>query len=456
MEILNGHSPYISVVASYQYESDGRTLNTEDEPDRVKHLLRVVERTGARFGITGSISIDKNNFDLVMNLTEFPGTSHIKSVKKSGILDLLPMMVQEAITEIVTEIIVSIHPSKTDSIHPIPAPMPGELRALASAFSDELDIGPKQRVEMYQTLWMNNSNYTSLATRYLQSLMILGDEETTRTTLPYLLSIEPPTVTFDAYRSLVNIMTSPDGINHESMGNIKKLVRSNPNLIIAWLVLDNAYSSENVMYRDDDQGMTYVVSPAIDHHHGYASAIVLSMETIKRWPGYYRNWWGLSYNLLNYAGLVRGTEYWHDIPEETKKRYKKIMAIADDCLNQAMKRHPAQAPLYINKIIVDANRGRDWRPSFRTAAKLRPHDISIYKTAFNYSRPQWGGTKNDMREVYALATKNNPNASWPKQLRDAWAPEIKPIIDLSSTWLIIITVSCLLLFYWQWKKRDQA
>jgi len=173
---------------------------------------------------------------------------------------------------------------------------------------------------------------------------------------------------------------------------------------------------------------------------------------VRRWPNYYRAWWGLSYSLRSYAGLVRGAGYARNIPAAQKDRYHEIMVAAEACLSEAMRRHPAQGALYVNRIAFEVESGREWMSTFRLAAQIDPHSRRLYQTAFNYGRPQWGGTKDTLREIYATAKSNNPDADWPRQLRDAWAPEIKPLIDLDNPWTLAgLAIIALLLALTGWR-----
>jgi hypothetical protein len=181
---------------------------------------------------------------------------------------------------------------------------------------------------------------------------------------------------------------------------------------------------------------------------------------VQRWPNHYRTWWSLSYALKAYAGLVRGTAYWKNVPEESRKRYKAITSIAEECLNNAIRLHPQNGQLLEMMIEFDTHAGRDWMATFRKSASLQPHQFSLYQTAFNYARPQWGGTRDQMREIYETAVNNNPDENWPTTLRDAWASEIKPIIDFRNRWVrTAIGVSLivgLLFAWWRWRANGLA
>ena len=54
---------------------------------------------------------------------------------------------------------------------------------------------------------------------------------------------------------------------------------------------------------------------------------------------------------------------------------------------------------------------------FYKAVELAPHDSSVYRAGMNFSQPQWGGSEEAVKKIWDLAVKNNPDASWPEDLR---------------------------------------
>jgi hypothetical protein len=250
------------------------------------------------------------------------------------------------------------------------------------------------------------------------------------------------------------------GIDPDSISALTRLLNEYPNDLGVWHALNQAYINEEVMYREDERGMIWSISPAIDHHQGYAKAIVLALAYVRRWPNYYHGWWDLSSNLSSYASLVRGTKYWSSVPEAARVRYKNITEVSEYCLSEAIKRHPMQGRMYAAMIQFDVHNGRDWMATFRKAAGLDPHRLSIYRTAFNYARPQWGGSTSDMSEIYRLAKKNNPDEEWPRQLRDAWAKEIKPLVDFDNPRIkygsAVLFVSFVVFGVWLYQRRRSS
>ena len=274
--------------------------------------------------------------------------------------------------------------------------------------------------------------------------------------IPNVLNGSELSLTAKTYGYLMQSETASTGIDPDAVAKLTQLVLANPNSIGTWRALGNAYINENVM-NPERQGC-YTCVPAIDHHAGYAKAIVLALEVVRRWPDNYRSWWGLSYSVYWYASLVRGRDYWKDVTEPRRIRFKELMAVADDCSFEAIHRHPDHATLYANRIPFDVNSGRDRMSSFQRAAALAPHSRYVYRMAFGYARPQWGGSMDDLREIYDVARRNNPGEDWPRQLRNASAPEAKPFLDFDNPWvrngLVAMVVMVLLLGIWRpWSQR---
>ncbi len=449
MEAANGAWRDLAVVPSYQFNSDAATQFRDVTATRRYTLARVAARTGASYGLTGSVRVQNGQFDLTLELLEFPGGRTLDSRKQSGAMADLPGETYQLADTLLGKI-----NGRGDSFQAnnMLAPKLAELAALLDAYTQTLNLNNSKSLAVYEKLWRDHRQSLPLSAAYLVELASYGKAAKIREDLPGLTISTGNVGTMEVYAQLLRSRNTPTGIDADAVARLTKALALNPNNISAWLALSNAYSGEQVMYQEDIRGMRSVISPAIDHHLGHASAVSVALEAVERWPNHYRTWWALSYALQNYAGLVRGTAYWKNVPEESRIRYSAIMQIADDCLSKALARHPEQGYLYEMKIDLDSHAGRNWMTSFQRAAELIPHSRSLYQTAFNYARPQWGGTRDDMREIYKTALENNPDANWPTELRDAWASEIKPWIDFSRLWVRICAAVLLpLALVWAWR-----
>ncbi len=453
MEGANGAWRDLAVVPPYQYNTDADIERGSEANDRRASLIRVAKRTGANFGLTGFIKVERGNFDVQFELLEFP-SGRTKAVRSSnGPITDLPT----SITKLAHEMFNLAAQGEASETRNIPIPTLVEIEALATTLTRTRTLQGPARVKFYETLWRENRQSSALAAAYLVALSSHEKSGKVREALPAITAAAPAFGTVEVYGQLQRSQYSRLGVDTDAVQRLIKVLAENPNNISAWLALSNAYIGEQVMYQEDSRGMRSVISPAIDHHLGYANGVAIALEAVRRWPNHHRTWWSLSYSLSAYAGLVRGTAYWKNVPDESRKRYKAIMSIAEECLNNAIKLHPQNGQLFELMIEFDVHAGRDWMNSFRKSAALQPHQFTLYQTAFNYARPQWGGTRDEMREIYETALKNNSNEKWPTTLRDAWASEIKPMIDFRNRWVQItaaVSLSVILIFAWQrWRSN---
>jgi tetratricopeptide (TPR) repeat protein len=453
MEGANGAWRDLAVVPSYQYNFDAATGNHSDADDRRGTLIRVAKRTGASVGLTGFIKVESGNFDVQFEMLEFPG-GRTKAVRRlNGAIADLP----ESIATLAQEMFTLAAPNDIGQTRNIVTPTLAEVEVLANTLTRTRIFQGSKRVKFYETLWRENRQSSALAGAYLVALGAHEKSGKVREALPAITAAAPSFGTVEVYGQLQRSQYSRTGVDADALQRLANVLAANPNNISAWLALSNAYIGEQVMYQEDSRGMRSVISPAIDHHLGYANGVAIALEAVQRWPNHYRTWWSLSYALEAYAGLVRGTAYWKNVPDESRQRYTAIMSIAEECLGKAIKLHPQNGQLFAMMIQFDKHAGRDWMSSFRKSAALQPHDYTLYQTAFNYARPQWGGTRDQMREIYQLAVENNPDESWPTTLRDAWASEIKPLIDFKNRWVRIIAavgLGVMLLLVWQrWRSN---
>jgi len=456
MEAANGAYSEFAIVPSYQYRSDGRGEAEDAGTNRRDQLARVAARTGARLGITGTIGVRDGRFDLSLELLEYPSDRRVASRQKSGELSALSATIPTLTQELLAEAVAAVYPAGTQTAGTIAAPAPGEFEALASGFAKAKRLSADEGFGVVEALRREHPNFASVATLYLAALEASGSAAQVRAKVPTLLVNGARTLTSETYGYLLESQNAEIGIDPEAVSKLTQLVLANPTSFATWLALSNAYIGENVLYREQ-KGCRTCPQP-VDHHLGYAKAIVLASEVVRRWPDHYRGWWALSYSLWWYASLVRGTAHWRDVPEEQRRRFQDLMAVADDCLAEAIRRHPYQAALYVNRLPFDVENGRDRMSTFRRAAELDPHSRRLYQIAFNYARPQWGGSLDDLREIYDVAKQNNPDADWPREVRNASAPEIKPFIDWDAPWirrgLAIFVLLLLVAGLWQfWRQR---
>jgi hypothetical protein len=452
----DGAFPELSIIPSYHYKWDSLS-NSGQGQSRRSALLLAAKRTGAKYGITGRVFVAEQEFELTIELLEFPKAEIKQSATKRGQLSALPGTLHELATAFFSAAVVGSTGAPTTGT--MPPQRLTELESLAKLFGKSKTMDRESRMLASEQLWRGDPQSTSLLIEYLLSFQLPRDSEKLESVLRPISSKAVDQNAAMIWAQLQRSQYSETGIDSSAILKLTQTVRSNQANLGALFALSAAYKSEKVMYKDDAKGARYIISGPVDHHAGYANAIALSLEQLRRYPDHYRSWWQLSDSVHRYAALVRGAGYRDQISEATWARYLAIMRVAEDCLFNALRRNPENAEIHANMIEFDVMAGRDWMASFRKAAEIAPNWRGLYQQAFNYARPQWGGSKDDMREIYATAQKNNPNEVWPTELRDEWAPEISSWFDLDSIWLraaVALSIVCLLFAIWRFTKHRRV
>lgn len=444
MESTAGTTDRVAVIPSFQYLSDGITLDTDKKDTRGAYVERVASRTGAKYVISGRVGVTEKQIVLELKAKDYETGRQISVIEKEGTTESIGQLIASVANKTFQALLHYDNPASANSDFTMATPVRGEIEALATAFAEGEHLAPREKADHYEALWKKSPIYSTTGTLYLNALDTLYDDERLDIALAETRAARHPTPTFLLYSHVLRSRIAPGGIDNTSVEFLKSRLISNPDNPYAWLALTSAYDNEEATCYTDKNGALHAKSPAIDHHRGFASSVSLGLEMLKRWPNHYRGWWSLGYSLKAYAGAVRGPSYWRQVPDQAKVRYKNILAVADSVFVEAMKRHPAQGKMYINLIGLDVAFGRNWMSTFRRAATLAPHNYYTYAVAFNYAQSKWGGTEDYAREIYKLAKANNPQENWPQQLRDVWAPGIKPIVDLEDTATRIILAAIVL------------
>jgi len=275
MDAVNDGVRSLAVIPPYQFKSDGSTETEDRMASRRDLLARVAERTGARFGLTGRIGAGGTQFDLSLELLEYPGGIRLAERHQKGELAALSATVHALAQELLNEAVSAAYPGSGAVAEAIPPPAAGELEILATAFGKAKKLSWDDSVALYESLWRDHRDVPSVATLYLFALDSSRDTAAIRARLPELMAARPRTKALETYGYLTQSQNAERGIDPEAIRALSEILVANPNNLGAWLALANAYVNEQVMYREDERGMMYVLSPAIDHHPGYATGIAL-------------------------------------------------------------------------------------------------------------------------------------------------------------------------------------
>ncbi len=181
---------------------------------------------------------------------------------------------------------------------------------------------------------------------------------------------------------------------------LRDLVAANPHDAMIMINYANAWG---------DQG---------DVHEGLS----LSLEVAERWPENYRSWWGLGWLVSRHAWQVRGETMWADVPKPNRETFKLMSFLSDQIIDKALAMHDKNGALWVMKLSgIGSNGGysAELISTFDTAASVAPTHEPVYATALNFSQNKWGGNAAARRHIIETAAANNPDAAWPRFMRQA-------------------------------------
>ncbi len=167
-------------------------------------------------------------------------------------------------------------------------------------------------------------------------------------------------------------------------------------------------------------------------------ALTISTEAIIRWPGLHRAWAATSQSIFRYSWVIRGTEYWRNVPKNSKREFRQLQQLsskaADNC-SSIITRHPLCS---ISKMLTQRGYTYELRKLFKYSTELEPHNNRPYDIALNFFSKKWGGSDQAQKRVLELAIKNNPNSEWVEELRKRWAPNISTSSSSLYIWIVVL------------------
>jgi hypothetical protein len=176
------------------------------------------------------------------------------------------------------------------------------------------------------------------------------------------------------------------------------------------------------LYPEDPMGFV-LLADVLASNDRQLEGIVVTLESIRRWPENFRAWWDMAWALDSYAWRLRGDGYWRDVPEGGKRMFPMLKNLSLQASNQALSRNQDDAKLWHQKMRSLGAYNREFKNAFDMAIGLDPYYQAAYETALNYASPKWGGSTNSQLAIVELAKRNNPGATWPNELRRIYVSE---------------------------------
>ena len=152
----------------------------------------------------------------------------------------------------------------------------------------------------------------------------------------------------------------------------------------------------------------------------HTMSLALSLGIYQRWPQAYRAHWQMAYALQRYGWMLRGSEFWRDVPRAGKRGFPVFVDWSERFYQSTLRMNPDADEAWIGLMVSTKLRGGDWLPIFDRAVEANPHNWELYDSAMSYAIDRWGGNAGTRERIQSTALENNPDAAWAKTLRSRW------------------------------------
>jgi len=205
-------------------------------------------------------------------------------------------------------------------------------------------------------------------------------------------------------------------------------LKHNPRLSSAWMISASALSAGNTLdyaepgyWRSIADYWTGLVGiklerATVPNEATHTAALALSLAVYRAWPESYRSLWQMGYALEQYGWMIRGGNFWSDVPDIGQRGFPVMISWANEFNRATIERHPDLGVVWNNRMRTAKLDDDDWLPIFHQAVEVAPWRRQIYYDAMNYALDQWGGDHELREEIQATAIAKHPNEEWPKTL----------------------------------------
>ncbi len=444
---LQGQCDLLAVEPAYLLASDMRGEYQEKYPGAREVNERLLARVSPDLLLSGQIAQSLDGLTIGLQVLNKRTGETIALASVNGAMANLDDQLTSAIQPVVAAFCPSVR---------VVGEPTGSLAMLAEEFSSA-SSGTNESATTLRSQFEKRAGGSALALRYLAQLWGGSSKNEIVAAAKTALEAYPTSVAVQIFANYLSIMEAPRSADVAALDRLRKVCAAIPNDYSCKLALLDAYRIEQVMYHapQGDSGTIQVVSGAIDHHEGTARAMSLGIDLVEHHPDNFRAWFHLSMALSKYASLVRGTKYWRDLTEDQRRRYGAIQQQAVAALRKARALHPQLPWIHEEMMGLASASNEGFMDSFRRAVALAPQRRSAYQTAYNYARPQWGGSKAMLSEIYETSKRNNPNADWTENLRKIWAKELSFWrTDNLWAWLVVAALmTTLTIGGWRFRRR---
>jgi len=158
----------------------------------------------------------------------------------------------------------------------------------------------------------------------------------------------------------------------------------------------------------------------------HTMSLALSLAMYQRWPDAYRTRWQMGYALQRYGWMLRGQNFWEDVPAIGKRGFPVFIDWSERFYESTLAMNPDADEAWIGLMISTKLNNGDWLDVFDRAVEANPRDPGLYETAMSYAIDRWGESLETRVRIERVALEKNPEAAWAKTLRQRWEAFGKP------------------------------
>jgi len=208
-------------------------------------------------------------------------------------------------------------------------------------------------------------------------------------------------------------------------------VREHPNLYEAWMALASGLAAGTPEdWPEDNAAIGLLPRDFADwvtskrarppNEATHTMSLALSLGIYQRWPQSYRTQWQVAYALQRYGWMLRGSNFWQDVPKIGKRGFPVFMDWSEQFYQSTLDINPDADDAWTGLMVSTKLNGGDWLAIFDRAVEANPHSWGLYDSAMSYAIDRWGGEAETRARIEAVAQEKNPDAAWTKTFRKRW------------------------------------
>lgn len=142
-------------------------------------------------------------------------------------------------------------------------------------------------------------------------------------------------------------------------------------------------------------------------------ALGLARSVVARAPDHYKAWIALAMAIEDYAWRLRGNHMWDRVPKRGKRQFPKLIEIGGEAADYALMLNEYTPATWRHVGRLPPGYSKENEYAFTRAVELAPYARNSYDSAIHTLGPKWGGSVDVQMHFFNWAVENNPEAQWP-------------------------------------------